>query len=525
MSSSSSSSSSSGLASALSKSKFTHTSIQPLSSDELPDTNILSFTTSSAAPATATATATDAKTTTITKPLQIVKVHEDDKDIMGPLLSFEVHNADISLVNAIRRTLLANIPVISIIGFPHANSTIQYIENTAPTFPNEIITQRLCCVPVTTSDDHERCKEIEEYLLNHVLLEVKEEATNETGVVVVTTQHIRLIPRMTEESPQVSTTAIVTPVVVTAQDLYKPFVSPTNSEEQYFIPLCVLEPGQRIWFQAQFARVTPESHGGMYNATSTCHFHPIVDDTAVEKEAVVQQKLFQQEEDNMKEHIAKTMTATAASSSKTAADVLLDEVDTAEFKLKNWRLCEAKRIVHQHQYQFYVRSVGVYGNRALMRMACEALFAKFVTLAKIAEEDIIAITPDKFPHIPVGHGFDIILRNNTYTTGHLLRHEMELLYFRGGSLIMPTETDSSNQEQNRDLSLPTIDAAKVPLTCLCYIGFEVQHPSEKNGILRVVFSKTPPNSDRARSLIKQMILTTIVIAIHPQITAVHDAFV
>ena len=66
-------------------------------------------------------------------------------------LSFTLSNVDLSVVNAFRRTLLSDIPVVVFRTFPYEDN-LANIEINTSRLNNEIIKQRLSCVPIYIND-------------------------------------------------------------------------------------------------------------------------------------------------------------------------------------------------------------------------------------------------------------------------------------------------------------------------------------------------------------------------------------
>jgi len=65
-------------------------------------------------------------------------------------LKFEVSNIDISILNALRRILLSDIPIL---GFKIDDNLIEIEENTS-VLNNEIISNRLCQIPININDEY-----------------------------------------------------------------------------------------------------------------------------------------------------------------------------------------------------------------------------------------------------------------------------------------------------------------------------------------------------------------------------------
>ena len=97
------------------------------------------------------------------------------------ILNFTLANSDISIANALRRTMLTDIPcvVIKTDDFKHNDLTIHI--NTSK-LNNEIIRQRLSCIPI-------HIKDLE--LAKNLTLEL-DIKNNTDSIIYVTTEHIKV---------------------------------------------------------------------------------------------------------------------------------------------------------------------------------------------------------------------------------------------------------------------------------------------------------------------------------------------
>ena len=69
----------------------------------------------------------------------------------GQILTFTLSGINVSLANAIRRTLLSNIPTVVFRTTPYEENKSTFIKNTSRQ-NNEILKQRLSCVPIHITD-------------------------------------------------------------------------------------------------------------------------------------------------------------------------------------------------------------------------------------------------------------------------------------------------------------------------------------------------------------------------------------
>ena len=98
------------------------------------------------------------------------------------ILNFTLSNVDVSIANAIRRTLLSNIPCIVFKTIPYNDSKININVNTT-NFNNEFIKQRLSCIPIHIDDM--------DFPIDDYRLEI--DVQNETDeVIYVTTEDFKI---------------------------------------------------------------------------------------------------------------------------------------------------------------------------------------------------------------------------------------------------------------------------------------------------------------------------------------------
>lgn len=98
-------------------------------------------------------------------------------------MSFVINGTDSSIVNAIRRTILSEIPILGFKTTPHEENKCEITTNTSR-FNNEIIKQRLSCIPVHISDLSIPYENLE------VSLNVK---NNTSNLLMVTTEDFKIM--------------------------------------------------------------------------------------------------------------------------------------------------------------------------------------------------------------------------------------------------------------------------------------------------------------------------------------------
>jgi len=95
----------------------------------------------------------------------------------GDVLKFTLSGVNVSIANSIRRTILSDIPCVVFKTSPNEENTANIILNTSR-FNNEIIKQRLSCIPIHISDL--------QMPLKNYLMEVNVENLTDTMLYVTT---------------------------------------------------------------------------------------------------------------------------------------------------------------------------------------------------------------------------------------------------------------------------------------------------------------------------------------------------
>jgi len=271
--------------------------------------------------------------------MSVVKVVNEKDD-----LYFTLQGVDVCFANALRRTILSQIDRIAL-------DNIIIEENTSTQFHNEIIKERLRCVPVhlTLSD-----KDMAQFCEEHV---VEVDVSNQTGEkIYVTTEHFQVKNRTNGQ--------YMSPTEV--HQIFKPY------QQFYFIDLMRLLPGkgetiqgERIKFKAQFG-VHKADENSCYSVVSKCAFHNTVD-------SVKAQEVWHRIEEKMKEDGATG--------------------ELIALKRRDFHALDKYRYFVPRSFDFVVRSLGIYDNADLVARACRTLVHRFTTLQEEVEKDRVVMVP------------------------------------------------------------------------------------------------------------------------------------
>jgi len=299
---------------------------------------------------------------------------------IGDVYKFTLSNINVSLANAIRRTILSDIPTLVFYTETYNDNQCNIIVNTTR-LHNEILKQRLSCIPI-----HEKDLNIlpGAYVLD---LDIKNETENK---IIVTTEHFRIRNKTNGN--------------YLSKDETKR-IFPPNSKTQCFIDFARVRPkisdnipGEHIKLVAEFSVHTAKDNS-MFNVVSKCAYGNTPDMKKVDEV--------------WEEH-----------SQKLIADKLSEE--EIEFEKKNFYLLDAQRHYLNDSFDFIIQTVGVYENREIVKKACQILHDKLINMIQLIDSDGIPINNSE---TTMDNSFDIILENEDYTLGMVLQYVLYEKYF------------------------------------------------------------------------------------------------
>ena len=290
-------------------------------------------------------------------------------------LSFTLSGVDVSFANGIRRTILADIPTVVFKTMPYEEKKINILANTCR-LNNEIIKQRLSCIPIHITDLT--------IPLSNYLLEINE--TNNTDTMMfVTSEHFKIKNLVNGKYLEEHDT----------RKIFPPYIPPTGKGE-YFIDLLRLRPkisedipGEKIHLTCEFS-VSTAKDDSMFNVVGTCSYGFTPDPQAIKTELQKKEQIWRDE--------GKTK----------------EEID---FEIKNWKLLDGLRIVKKNSYDFTIETVGVFENEEIVQKACDILIQKLNLLNDANNKNELNIQKS---NTTMENCFDVILENEDYTIGNIL---------------------------------------------------------------------------------------------------------
>jgi DNA-directed RNA polymerase subunit L len=301
------------------------------------------------------------------------------------ILTFTIAGVDVSYVNAVRRTILSDIPIVCFKTTPYEENKANILINTTR-LNNEILKQRLSCIPVCIKDM--------EIPIKNYMLELDVENKTDT-IMYVTTKDFKI-------------RNITTDTYLEEGDLRKIFPTyvPPTGKGEYFIDFVRLRPklseempGEKIKLTCALSIGTARDDGA-FNVTGTCSYGCTPDDSKIVEELAKRKQKW-------------------ADDGKSEA--------TIEFEAANWKLLEGLRYVKRNSFDFIIQTVGIYDNAEIIIKSCQILMDKFVELKQILDKDAIDIHP---ADSTIDACYDIILENEDYTIGNILNYELYDVYYR-----------------------------------------------------------------------------------------------
>ena len=310
-------------------------------------------------------------------------------------LEFTLSGIDKCFANALRRTILTDIPTVVI---RTEDTTVNQciIQKNTSRLHNEIIQQRISCIPIHVFDP--------EFADKHMLEIDVVNNFDDQNIHMVTTKDIKIKD-------------IHSNLYLSQEETKKIF--PPNDITGYYIDIVRLRPkmgtsipGEHIKLTAKFSVATARINS-MFNVVSICSYGNTID---MEKAESAWEKVYNKLKSEEKE-----------------------KKEIEHVKSDFWNL-DAQRHFIPNSFDFVVQSVGVYANIDIVHKACSILCSKIDTFVSLLEENNIPILPsndvkkhgyDSIIESTMENSFDIILDNEDDTLGNILSTMMYRTYFIG----------------------------------------------------------------------------------------------
>ena len=323
----------------------------------------------------------------------------------GDIMTFTLTGVDPCFANGLRRVIVSDIPVVVFKTTPHEENKSNILINTSR-LNNEIIKQRLSCIPICIKD-----LDIE---LSNYLLELDIENKTDT-MIMVTTKDFKI--------KNITTSTYLDDNTI--REIFPPYIPPTGKGE-YYIDFLRLRPkisddlpGEKIKLNCTFS-ISSARDDSMFNVTGTCSYGFTPDREEMIKQLAIRRDKWEKED-------------------KTA-----DEID---FESRNWNLLEGLRYVKKQSFDFIIQTVGIFENTDIVIKACQILIQKIDIQKQLLDKDEMQI--EKSDNT-LENCYDVTLVNEDYTVGTILNNELyeifykdhETLSYTGFKKMHPHDTDS-----------------------------------------------------------------------------------
>jgi DNA-directed RNA polymerase alpha subunit len=301
-------------------------------------------------------------------------------------LYFTVSSCNVSVINSIRRTILSDIPVVCFKTEPHnevddkLESTIIYNNTTILT--NEIIKQRLGCIPI-------HLKVTEKMLIENLVVEL-DVVNKSDNMLYVTSNDFKI--------KEVATNNYLKDAAVKK-------IFPPNKLTNDFILFNRLKPriskhqeGEKLKLISKL-HINTSKENSQCNVCSTIGYENTIDNVKSNEAWMIYQDKLRAESKSTKE---------------------ISDIE------KNWFNHNAKRYFTENSFNFNLETIGIYTNQELIKIACNILIKRMENLKKMVQENKLEIRNDT---INTKYSFDIILPNISYTIGKMLEYLLHDRYF------------------------------------------------------------------------------------------------
>ena len=295
-------------------------------------------------------------------------------------LTFRISNINVSLANAIRRIILSEIPAVVFRTSPHEKNTANIIVNTSR-FNNEIVKQRLSCIPIHITDTS--------FDIKNYIIEIDKKNTTDT-IQFATTEDIK-VKNITNDS------------YLQEGDVRKMF--PPDPITKEFIDIVRLRPSLSKTLEGEHIKLSCKlsignaKENSSFNVASTCCYSAAQDPIAIAKAWAEKVKEYKSEGKKK------------------------DEIDILK---EDWDLLDAKRITTPDAFNFIIESVGVFSAQSILEKACQVMINKLAKfISDVGEKDELIAESDN----TIDNCFDINLVGEDYTLGKVIEYLIFANYF------------------------------------------------------------------------------------------------
>ena len=302
------------------------------------------------------------------------------------ILKFTVGSINVSMANALRRVILADIPTVVFRTAPYAKNDAIFKINTSR-LNNEILKQRLSCIPI-------HLKALDDLIKDYNMeIDVK---NNTESLIYVTTADFKV--------KSITTGKYLNDV--TLRSIFPP--DPISGQ---YIDLCRLRPklsdnlgGEQLKLTCNFS-IGTAGENGAFNVTSTCTYANTPDPY----------KISQAKEEKLSELRSK-----------------YENEDDIKYHLIDWQNLDAKRITIPDSFDFKIESIGVFQNVEIVLSAINIIIDRLNKVIEIySKPNTLIVDSDA----TMANAFDITLEGEDYTIGKILEYILYETFYKGKKML------------------------------------------------------------------------------------------
>jgi len=289
-------------------------------------------------------------------------------------MTFTLDDIDKSIANSLRRIILSDIDVYCL-DTTGDNSGKIVIQHNTSRFNNEILKQRLCCIPVHDISSDFPYENYEMFL---------DEKNDTPDIKFITTEHFKIKD-------------IVNDKIIDDSKVKEFF--PINKQTQSYILFARLRPsigdipGEMLKLNCSFSKSNAKKNGA-FNVVSTCAYGETIDS---EKSL----KIWDAKEKEYRAH------------KKTDDEILHNKDDFMNL--------ETQRYTKKNSYDFTIETIGIYKNTEIVKKACDIMNDNLNFIQKTISEDELEI---RLSDIINENAYDIQLKNESYTVGKAMEYAL-----------------------------------------------------------------------------------------------------
>lgn len=386
--------------------------------------------------------------------LDIKYPYEKSWDKERNFVEIEIDNCDTSVMNSIRRTIISEVPTISIKTTPHDETQVEVFQNDTP-LHNQFLGHRLGMIPFNISN-------VDEFDVNDYELIIDEE--NETDFPKhITTEHIK-IRRISNDKilSEVDKKRILPPDSKTGDyhliTILKPKYYQRNYDMNSIDSFGVEKTKLKLYVKCKLYKGRG-SENGKFNPTSCCCYFNKVDE---EKANVGLQKFIIQENKMIEEN--------------NLTKISLENLERKFNTSQKDRYFYTDKFGEPNKFVFRIESIGNIGPLVILYRGIKELkfnITNFKTNCLKLNTNVVEFEPSK--NLP--NGFDILVHGEDDTLGNIIQSYCNKLF---------------------------CDYSQIESQKLKYVGYVKVHPLKR----QIILSIQPLGKMEPENIVKEFIIPT-----------------